>query len=51
MTGEMSFKCLVFLTVLPGSYLEPNQKSMVECFCKTSNQVLAINYFRKKALL
>ena len=31
------------------SYLEPNQKSMVECFCKNNNQILVVNNFRQKA--
>ena len=29
-------------------YLEPNQKSMVELFCKNSLQLLAVNFFFKK---
>ena len=30
-------------------YLEPNQKSMVELFCKNSYQLVAANCFCKKA--
>ena len=45
----MSFKCLVFLTVLfEEPHLEPNRKSIVECFCNNSNQILAVNYFCEK---
>ena len=51
MTGEMSFKCLGFLTV----YLEPKQwysifrtQTMVQCFSKNSNQILAVTIFAEK---
>ena len=44
MTGEMSFKCLGFLTV----YLEPKQKSRVQCFSKNSDQILAVTVFAEK---
>ena len=27
-------------------YLEPNQKSMVELYCKNSERLLAANFFR-----
>ena len=50
MTGEISFKWL-FLDSCQGPYLEPNQKSMVELFLKNSQQLLAVNVFRKKAPL
>ena len=45
MTGCMTFKCLVFFDSIAMSHLGPNQKSMVECFSKNSNQILAVNYF------
>ena len=35
------------MTVLP--YLEPNQKSMVELFCKNSSRLLAANFFLQKS--
>ena len=31
------------------AYLEYSQKSMVESFCENSEQLIAINYFYKKA--
>ena len=49
MTGEMSFKCLIFWQYCQES-LEPKEKSIVERACNNSNRLLAINYFRKKAL-
>ena len=46
--GKYIFK-LLFLQYGQEPYLELNQKSMVELFCKNSDQLLVFNFFRKKA--
>ena len=33
------------------AYLEPSQTSMMEYFCKKSERILVIDYFRKKVSL
>ena len=49
-TGETSFKWLLFFwQYCQEQYLKPNQKSMVEAFCKNSYRVLAVNFFCKKS--
>ena len=48
MTGRC-FLNFFFRQYYQESYLEPTQKSMVERVCKNSNQLLAVNYFSKKA--
>ena len=45
--GKYLFKWLFFLTVLPRAVFELNQKSMVELFCKNSDQLLAVNFCKK----
>ena len=45
MTGEMSFKCLVFLTVLPRVLFRTQAKVYGGVFLQNGNQILAINYF------
>ena len=45
----MSFKWPYIRQKWQELYLEPNQKSMVEIFCKNSEQLLAVNFFCKKA--
>ena len=48
-TGEITFKWLLFLTVLPRTqYLEFNRKSMVDLFCKNCKLLLGANFFWKK---
>ena len=37
------------LDIMSEAYLECSQKSKVECFCKNGEQLLAVNYFCKKA--
>ena len=46
--GKYIFK-LLFLQYGLEPYLELNQKSMVELFCKNSDQLLVFNFFRKKS--
>ena len=41
------YKVFIFL---PDAYLEPSQKSTIKPFCENNKRLLAINYFRKKAL-
>ena len=47
--GNIFLNCFFFLHYGQEPYLEPNQKSMVELFCKNSDKILAFNFFHKKA--
>ena len=46
-TGEICFKWLLSLTVLPRAVLEPNQKSMMELFVKLINDFQLLTVFAK----
>ena len=39
------------MRVVPEEYLEPSGTSMMERFCKNSEWLLVVNYFRKKVNL
>ena len=35
----------------PDAYLEPSWKSMMDIFCKNSERLKVVNYFRKKRFI
>ena len=48
-TWEISLKWIHFWQYRQELYLESSQKSMVDLFCKNSEQLFAVNFFCKKA--
>ena len=47
-TWEISLKWILFWKYRQEPYLESNQKSTVEIFCKNSNFLLLLSFFAKK---
>ena len=50
MTGQMSFKCLVLLSVLPRVIFRTKTEYYGGAFLQKCNRFLAVNYFQKKDL-